>query len=569
MQQIISFEVMSKFANIRNSLIDINRNVKTLSPEQVEKQVISESQKLHHASIQYDASQRHPSYEQIPRFYYCVAETQQSDNDESSPQRTLHSIFTSFSQSSLVEHMSDMAITRQQFESIVDEIEQRTQRRIGSATSDVLIDYTIFSSCIQHLSVNQRHLFGVSPKLFGTLAMLDVDNVDAPVELMSNDNYVVSHISALRFLFHLLHENQIHNLLVALQCYCLNLNSTDETMPSATSASKLPNRISENDLMNFIYDSLNDIEAAKVLNSNFHPYYVFTVVRKIIFFLDPSHRGSCDVYQLARSSFCNEFVAMKAARSIFNDVDHQSIESSRICSVLMQMQDTLTIAASRASRIGLTLIGSAPLSLMYTSVTDPGKLPPQFSTSNDKLSWFHPVNAQQLYNLYMELDIDGNGMLTKDELTRIRKGGLNPMFIDVLFASIMLYHNPANDQYEMDYKGYLDLMLALEYSHTEPAVQWLFTLLDVRKRGYLDHGALCYWFKPIRDKLLSLRADANVVSCDVMANELIDMAGASLTEKITLDMLIESGVGHTVLMCLIDCVYFHQYDNRESLQQQQ
>lgn len=51
---------------------------------------------------------------------------------------------------------------------------------------------------------------------------------------------------------------------------------------------------------------------------------------------------------------------------------------------------------------------------------------------------------------------------------------------------------------EMDYKTYLDFVLAIENRKEPAALQYLFKLLDVQNRGYLNVFALNYFFRGIQ-----------------------------------------------------------------------
>ena len=51
---------------------------------------------------------------------------------------------------------------------------------------------------------------------------------------------------------------------------------------------------------------------------------------------------------------------------------------------------------------------------------------------------------------------------------------------------------------EMDYKTYLDFVLALENRREPQALQYIFKLLDIRNLGYLDVFALHYFFRSIQ-----------------------------------------------------------------------
>jgi hypothetical protein len=48
---------------------------------------------------------------------------------------------------------------------------------------------------------------------------------------------------------------------------------------------------------------------------------------------------------------------------------------------------------------------------------------------------------------------------------------------------------------EMDYKTYLDFVLAMENRHEPQSLQYLFRILDINNKGYLDTFCLNYFFR--------------------------------------------------------------------------
>ena len=78
------------------------------------------------------------------------------------------------------------------------------------------------------------------------------------------------------------------------------------------------------------------------------------------------------------------------------------------------------------------------------------------------------------------------------------------MFLKRVFQECLTYDG------EMDYKTYLDFVLAMENRREPAALQYLFKLLDVQNRGYLNVFALNTFFRSIQvtiiaDYLFSLK----------------------------------------------------------------
>lgn len=104
-------------------------------------------------------------------------------------------------------------------------------------------------------------------------------------------------------------------------------------------------------------------------------------------------------------------------------------------------------------------------------------------------NWFSAPSALSIYGHYLNLDKDHNGMLSKTELGGYGSGTLTNVFLDRLFAECITYDG------EMDYKTYLDFVLALENRQEPQSLQYLFRILDFDHQGYLTSFTLNYFFK--------------------------------------------------------------------------
>jgi len=170
-------------------------------------------------------------------------------------------------------------------------------------------------------------------------------------------------------------------------------------------------------------------------------------------------------------------------------------------------------------------------------------------------NWFSATSALRVYGDYLNLDKDHNGMLSKEELAHYGTGTLTQAFLDRIFQECLTYEG------EMDYKTYLDFVLALENRREPQALQYIFKLLDIRSLGYLDVFSLHYFFRSIQDQLR--QHEQEPVAFDDIKDEIFDMVKPSDPLKITFDDLITSGQGETVTNILIDLNGFWNYENRE------
>ncbi|GAB6020656.1 Serine/threonine-protein phosphatase 2A regulatory subunit B'' subunit gamma [Chamberlinius hualienensis] len=181
------------------------------------------------------------------------------------------------------------------------------------------------------------------------------------------------------------------------------------------------------------------------------------------------------------------------------------------------------------------------------------ELPKDVQESN----WFSAPSALRVYGQYLNLDKDHNGMLSKEELNRYGTGTLTPAFIDRVFQECLTYDG------EMDYKTYLDFVLALENRKEPQALQYFFRILDLDNKGYLDMFCLKYFFRAIQD-LLSFHKQEPVSFADV-SDEIFDIVKPANPCTITLQDLIKCGQGDTVVSILTDLNGFWNHENREVL----
>lgn len=253
----------------------------------------------------------------------------------------------------------------------------------------------------------------------------------------------------------------------------------------------------EQDLENYIFNLIPDLPPLRTLQENFYPFYVFTAVRKFIFFLDPKRTGRVSIKNLV---------------------------SSRILSELLELR-----------RQG-------------------------WVEEENRRNWFSGSNALRVYSQYLELDADHNGMLNRAELARYNMGTLTSAFVDRVFQECHTYSG------EMDYKTFLDFVLAMENRNTSQSIRYFFRLLDVEKTGRLTTFTINYFFREVVKRMAQAGQDA-VDPADVR-DEIFDMVHPANPEYITLRDLLKCRVGHTVFSMLTDVNGFWAYDNRESLLQQ-
>lgn len=256
----------------------------------------------------------------------------------------------------------------------------------------------------------------------------------------------------------------------------------------------------EKDMENFIFELIPRLPQLNSLQEEFYPFYVFTAVRRFFFKLDPKRTGRIHIRDLLSSQALPELYGLR---------QEQPLE-----------------AAEAAS------------------------------------NWFSMQSALKVYGAYLELDVDQNGMLSKSELSRYGSGMLTDVFIDRVFDVIQTYRDAETGEREMDYKAFLDFVLAMENKNSKQAILYFWKLI-VNNQGTLDGFVINYYFSAIIKKLKSMKVEA--ASVDDVKDEIFDMVKPKETGAITLDDLLQCRQGGTVLSMLMDAAAFWRYDNRENL----
>ncbi len=136
-------------------------------------------------------------------------------------------------------------------------------------------------------------------------------------------------------------------------------------------------------------------------------------------------------------------------------------------------------------------------------------------------------------------------------------GTLTDVFLDRVFQECVTYGG------EMDYKSYLDFIIALENRSEPQALQYIFRILDIKQKGHLNAFDLNFFFRAIQKQLKNYGHEP--VPFKDVQDEVFDMIKPQNPYKITLVDLIRSGHGETVTNILIDLNSFWTHENRESL----
>ncbi|MFQ6646199.1 hypothetical protein Gotur_019749 [Gossypium turneri] len=211
-------------------------------------------------------------------------------------------------------------------------------------------------------------------------------------------------------------------------------------------------------------------------------------------------------------------------------------------------------------------------------------------------NWFSLTSAQ---HMFLALDKDMNGTLSKQELKEYADGTLTEIFIERVFDEhVRRCKIGAGSNREMDFDSFLDFVLALENKDTPEGLTYLFRCLDLNGRGFLTTADIHSLFsnraylekngseegEHHRDEMLPdttflhkildvhqkwIEGGNYELCIEDVRDEIWDMVKPADPLKITLADLLACKQGGTVASMLIDVRGFWAHDNRENLLQEE
>ncbi|KAG5554968.1 hypothetical protein RHGRI_012495 [Rhododendron griersonianum] len=183
-------------------------------------------------------------------------------------------------------------------------------------------------------------------------------------------------------------------------------------------------------------------------------------------------------------------------------------------------------------------------------------------------NWFSLTSAQRICDMFLALDKDMNGTLSKQELREYADGTLTDIFIERAFDEhVRRGKTGVGNAREMDFESFLDFVLALENKDTPEGLTYLFRCLDLQGRGYLTTADIHSLFRDVHQKWIE---GGNYELCiEDVRDEIWDMVKPVDPLRITLSDLLGCKQGGTVASMLIDVRGFWAHDNRENLLQEE
>ena len=170
--------------------------------------------------------------------------------------------------------------------------------------------------------------------------------------------------------------------------------------------------------------------------------------------------------------------------------------------------------------------------------------------------------ALKIYDSYAALDVDGNGLLNRSELERYNQGSISKFLVKRVFEEYQTYSG------EIDFKGFLDFVLALENKSSPSGLKYLFPLLDLRKKDVLFRKDIKYIFSFVHEILNERNLSQGYIDPEDVCDEIFDLVKPMHNAKIpgiTLADLKTCKSTNLILGLLIDANDLWAYENRENL----
>ncbi|EPY21321.1 hypothetical protein STCU_08593 [Strigomonas culicis] len=347
--------------------------------------------------------------------------------------------------------------------------------------------------------------------------------------------------------------------------------------PSLTSP--FSNGLSHSDIERFIGELMPNLRLVCDIPPWMKPYYLCHASRKFMFMCDTRNVGALSIDAFMKSDVFSELLRMfetDPTESLFAFPVGCPVE---IPARLVEPQSAPATTVAPDETVPCTVVsfdnGGNIYEDMYTVSLESGvtvTVPRRFiywnSGAADFLSeealnmdnWFSLPLMDRIYDHFTQLDVDGDGVLTVNELYEYSNRSFTKLSIDRVFEC----HVPTiGTRQIMDFKTYLDFVIATEHAATSAAMKYIWKILDLDcTKTYVEVKTLYCFCKELSNELRSSGL-MNGLSANSILSEIVDMINPEWHERITFEDVVRSGQQSTVLPILLSYRNFYAYDCRE------
>ncbi|KAL4160460.1 hypothetical protein PRNP1_001028 [Phytophthora ramorum] len=180
---------------------------------------------------------------------------------------------------------------------------------------------------------------------------------------------------------------------------------------------------------------------------------------------------------------------------------------------------------------------------------------------------FHPTQVRLIHRQYLQLDRDGNGMLSVTELQDYgKKRAFNPVgcepthdltaaFATQVFAEVPTFNG------EMDYHAYLDFTLMVRDTVSVASLKFFWGVLDIHKQGYLDAFTIDFFLRSLLEKIHAHEGKDDVLTIDRLRTQIFDAVAPVHPARITWQDLQRCKLGPDVVRLITDYVAYRTYED--------
>jgi hypothetical protein len=155
------------------------------------------------------------------------------------------------------------------------------------------------------------------------------------------------------------------------------------------------------------------------------------------------------------------------------------------------------------------------------------------------------------------------GTLSISELMNFTGTSVEPaQFTRSACERIIQVHMPHSAIQELDFNGFVNLVLAIENKASAPSLTYFWKVLDVFDTGRLTPQAIQYFYRDIYNILR--KDDYPVAPANVVTSEVMDILRCNDEDGVTFNEFKASGQANTVASILLDASCFLIYENREA-----
>ncbi|OEL14051.1 putative serine/threonine-protein phosphatase 2A regulatory subunit B'' subunit TON2 [Dichanthelium oligosanthes] len=264
------------------------------------------------------------------------------------------------------------------------------------------------------------------------------------------------------------------------------------------------------------------------------------------------------------ATVCTEQIGQKCKRffSPSNFMKFEKDDSGRIAILPFYLYVMRTVSLTQAR------IDMSELDEDSDGFLQPHESEEEVTDTEQAENWFSLTSAQRICDMFLALDKDQNGTLSKQELKEYADGTLTEIFIERVFDEhVRRSKVGGGNSREMDFESFLDFVLALENKDTPEGLTYLFRCLDLNGRGFLTTADIHTLFRDVHQKWIE---GGNYELCiEDVRDEIWDMVKPADPLRISLSDLLSCKQGGTIASMLIDVRGFWAHDNRENLLQEE